>query len=89
MERCRAHHITFVMQKIDNAEIAGFADSTAFVHNRAQRFRHSWPGIEKVYINTARTIVAGSHGLRDSALFPRPPDAPIIHGANALGPVLT
>jgi hypothetical protein len=89
MKSRRAYHITFVMQKIDNAEITGFANSTAFVHNRTQRFRHSWPGVEKVYINTPRTIMAGSHGLYDSAVFPRPPDAPVIHGANALGPILT
>jgi hypothetical protein len=89
MKSRRAYHITFVMQKIDNAEITGFANSTSFVHNRTQRFRHSWPGVEKVYINTPRTIMAGSHGLYDSAVFPRPPDAPVIHGANALGPILT
>src|SRR6476469_6617732 len=89
MKRCRADHITFVMQKIDDAEISGFANSTAFVHDRAQRFRHSWPGIEKVHISAPRTIVAGRHGLYDSAVFPRPPDAPVIHGADALGSILT
>src|SRR5215470_3492593 len=89
MKRCCADHFPFVMQKIDNAEITGLTNSTAFVHNRTQRFRHGWPGVEKVYVNTPRTIMAGSHGLYDSAVFSRPPDAPLIHGANALGPILT
>ena len=89
MKRRRADDITLVTQKIDDAEITGFANSAAFVHDRAQRFRYSGPGVEKVHIDAARTIMAGSHGLSDSTIFPRPPDAPIVHGADAIGPFLT
>src|SRR5215475_8277218 len=89
MKRRRSNDITVVAQKIDDAEIAGFANSATLVHHRAQRFRYSWPGIEKVDIHTARTIVAGRHCLRNPAIFPRPSHAPGVHGANAFGSVLT
>jgi len=89
MNRRGANYVTFVTQKIDDTEIPGFANSAAFVHRRTQRFRHSRPGVKKVHINAARTIMARSHGLCDSTIFPRPPHTPTVHGTDALGSLLT
>ena len=89
MKRRRANDITFVAQEIDDAEIPSFANSAAFVHYRAQRFRYGGPGVEKVHINAARTIMARGHGLCDPTILPRPPHTPGIHRTNALGPFLT
>ena len=89
MKRGSAHNITIVAQKIDDAEITCLANSVDFVHCGTQRFRYSGPGIEKVYIDAARTIMAGGHGLCNATIFPRPAHAPIVHGADALGPFLT
>ena len=85
----RANDITLVTQEIDDAEITSFANSAAFVHKRAQRFRYSGPGVEKVHIDAARTIMPGSHGLCDPTIFPSPPHAPTVHGTDAIGPFLT
>ena len=46
------------------------------------------PGVEKVDINAARTIVAGGHRLCDAPIFTSPAHAPIVHGADALGSFL-
>ena len=89
MERRGTDDVIFVSQKIDDAEIARLADSTAFVHDRTQRLRHRRPGVEKVNVNAARTIMAGSHRLCDASIFTRPAHAPIVHGADARGPFLT
>ena len=89
MKRRGAHNITIVAQKIDDAEITCLANSADFVHSGTQRFRYSGPGVEKVHIDAARTIMAGSHSLCDAIIFPRPAHAPIVHGADALGPFLT
>jgi hypothetical protein len=89
MKRCGADYVTFVMQKIDDAKITGFANSVAFVHNRTQRLRYRWTGVKKVYVNAAWTIMARSHGLRDAAIFARPTYTPTVHGADAIGPFLT
>ena len=88
MERRGTDDVTFVAQKIDDAEIARLADSAAFVHDRTQRLRHRGPGVEKVDIDAARTIVTGGHRLCDAPIFTRPAHAPIVHGADALGPFL-
>ena len=89
MKRGSAHNITIVAQKIDDAEITCLANSVDFVHCGTQRFRYSGPGVEKVHIDAARTIVAGSHDLCDSTIFPRPPHTPTVHGTDALGSLLT
>src|SRR4029079_10493801 len=88
MERRGADNITFVMQKIDDAEIARLADSTAFVHDGTQRLRHRGSGVEKINVNTSRTIMAGSHRLCNVPIFTRPAHAPIVHGADAVGAFL-
>src|SRR5262245_42168507 len=89
MNRPDTHNITVVAQKIDNAEITGLANSSNFVHCSTQRFRYSGPGVEKVHIDAARTIMARSRDLCDATIFPRPARAPIVHGADTLGPFLT
>ncbi len=76
------------MKKIDDAEIAGLADPSAFVHHGAQRLRYRGPGVEKIDIDAARTIMTGSHRLGDLSVFACPAHAPIVHGADALGPFL-
>src|SRR4029078_4337444 len=88
MERRGADNITFVMQKIDDAEIARLADSTAFVHDGTQRLRHRGCGVEKTTVKPSRTIMAGSHRLCDVPIFTRPAHAPIVHGADAVGAFL-
>jgi hypothetical protein len=89
MKRRGAHNITIAAQKIDDAEITCLANSADFIHCGTQRFRYSRPGVEKVHIDAARTIMAGSHDLCDATIFPRPAHAPIVHNADALGPFLT
>src|SRR5262249_9290003 len=89
MKRRSAHNITVVAQKIDDAEITCLANSSDFVHRGTQRFRYSRPGVEKVHIDAARTIMARSRDLCYATIFPRPAHAPSVHGADALGPFLT
>jgi len=89
MKRRGAYNFTIVAQEIDNAEITCLANAPDFVHCGTQRFRYSRPGVEKVHINAARTIMARSRDLCDATIFPSPPHAPIVHGADTLGPFLT
>jgi hypothetical protein len=76
------------LQQIDNAEIARLADTAGLIHHGPQHLRHSRAGIEKIHIDGARTVVAGRHGLRNASIFAGPADAPFVHGADAVRPVL-
>src|SRR5665213_3463489 len=83
MQRHRADNIAVVAQKIDDAEIARLANAEGLVHHRPQGFRNRRPGVEKVHINAAWTIVARCHRLGDAPRFAGPTDAPIVHGPSS------
>ena len=74
--------------EIDNHEVAGLADALAACHRAAQRFRYRGAGVEKVDIDAARAVMAGSERLGDTAVLARPPDAPFLHLADAGGTLL-
>jgi len=89
MQRYGSDDTAVVAQEVDDTEVSGLADTIGPVHHSPQRFRHCWPSVEKVHVDSARTIVAGSHDLRDTPIFACPANAPIVHRANALRPLLT
>ncbi len=56
-------------------------------HFAPERRRDGWTGVEKVDVATALDAVPGRHFLLDTALFPRPARAPLLHLDDALRPI--
>src|SRR4051812_43511572 len=88
MKRHRASYLPVDAHEVDDAQIAGLADGAAAVDDGTQRLRYGRAGIEEIDIDTARPVVPRGHRLRDMAVPPCPADAPFIHLADAVRPLL-
>jgi hypothetical protein len=88
VERGGADDPGFVTDQIDDAEVAGLADSRAAVDGAAQGLRDRRAGVEKIHVDAARAVVPGRRRLRDAAVAARPADAEAVHLLDAGGRVL-
>src|ERR1700716_4519026 len=88
MQRHCTDHLVTPAHETDDQEVPGLADPLVARDHGAQRLRDRRAGIEKIDVDAAWPIVAGGESLRDAADLARPADAPFVHLADAVRPLL-